>query len=116
LDFKNRFHQDHIHPRSFFRLSELKKRKIPEEKQEFYLKYHDHVGNLQLLEGVPNEEKSNTDFETWLTKTYQSKDERKEYMKKHFIPESIDLSFGNFNEFFEQRSKLLLQKLKEVLS
>ncbi len=115
LDFKNRFHQDHIHPRSFFRLSELRKKRIPEEQQEFYLKYYDYVGNLQLLEDVPNEEKSNTDFETWLAKTYPDEDERKEYMKKHFIPESVDLSFDNFDEFFKQRNKLLLQKLKDVL-
>jgi len=115
LDFKNRFHQDHIHPRSYFKFAELKKRKIPEEKQEFYQKRCDYMGNLQLLEGLPNEEKSNTDFEQWLTKTYPNKDERKEYMKKHFIPEGIDLSFDNFAQFLEERNKLLLQKFRDIL-
>ena len=115
LDFKNLFHQDHIHPRSCFKLPELRKRKIPEKRQEFYQKYYDHIGNLQLLEGVPNEEKSNTDFEQWLTKTYPKEDERKEYKKKHFIPEDIDLSFDNFAQFLEERNKLLLQKFKEIL-
>lgn len=116
LDFRNRFHQDHIFPRSFFRKSELRKRGIPEHKQEFYLENYHYIGNLQLLEGLPNEEKSNVDFKTWLEQTYPGEDERREYMKKHFIPQDIDLSFNNFEQFFEERNKLILRKLKQILS
>jgi uncharacterized protein with ParB-like and HNH nuclease domain len=116
LDFKNRFHQDHIHPRSFFKPSELRKKQIPEEQRELYLKYYDHIGNLQLLEGVPNEEKSNTDFKTWLEKTYPDKNERREYMQRHFIPMHVGLGFENFMNFYEARNKLLLEKLKEALA
>jgi len=116
LDFRNRFHQDHIFPRSFFKKSEMRKKGVPEDKVEFYLENYNYVGNLQLLEGLPNEEKSNTDFKTWLERTYPNKDERKEYMKKHFIPQDIDLSFNNFEQFLKERNKIILQKLKETLS
>jgi len=116
LDFRNRFHQDHIFPKSFFKKSELKKRGIPEHRQEFYLENYNYIGNLQLLEGLPNEEKSNTDFKTWLEQIFPDREERKEYMKKHFIPQDIDLSFGNFEQFFKERNKLISQKFKEILS
>ena len=105
-----------MHACSFFKKSELKKRGISERKQEFYLENYNYIGNLQLLEGLPNEEKSNTDFKAWLEQTYPSEEERKDYMKKHFIPQDIDLSFGNFKEFFEKRNKLILQEFKEILS
>lgn len=51
LDFRNRFHQDNIFPRSFFKKAALRKKGIPENKQEFYLENHDYIGNLRLLEG-----------------------------------------------------------------
>ena len=115
LDFRNRFHQDHISPRSFFKKSKLREKGISEEKQEFYLENYDYIGNLQLLEGLPNEEKSSKDFKEWLEKTYPNEEERKEYMKKHFIPQNISLNFDNFKEFFNERNKLIIQKLKEIL-
>jgi len=115
LDFRNRFHQDHIFPKCLFRRSELKKRNIPEEDYEFYLENYNYVGNLQLLEGLPNEEKSNKEFKVWLEETYPKEDDRKQYMEKHFIPQNIDLSFKNFKQFFKEREKLILKRLKQVL-
>jgi uncharacterized protein with ParB-like and HNH nuclease domain len=116
LDFKNRFHQDHIFPRSFFKISKLRKIGIDENKWDFYLENCDYIGNLQLLEGLPNEEKSNKDFKEWLEETYPDEEERKEFMKKHLIPQNISLDFNNFEEFIKERNKLIVQKLKEVLS
>ena len=116
FDFRNRFHQDHIFPRSFFRKSSLKKKRIPEEKRDFYLENFDYIGNLQLLEGLPNEEKSNMDFKQWVEKTYPKQNARNAYMKKHFIPQNIDLSFHNFKQFFQKRNDLLLQKFTEILT
>jgi hypothetical protein len=116
LDFRNRFHQDHVFPRSFFKRSELRKHKIPESKVEFYLENYDYIGNLQLLEGVPNEEKSNREFEEWLNINFPSDDERRDYMRRNYIPQNIDLSFANFERFLIERNSSLLHALKEVLS
>lgn len=35
-------------------------------------------------------------------------------IENHLIPD-IDLSLENFNEFYEIRKKLLIEKLKEIL-
>jgi len=114
LDFRNRFHKDHIHPRSFFKKTQLRKRGIPDYHWDWYMDNADCLANLQLLEGLRNEEKSNNSFEIWLKTTCPSIDERRDYMKKHFIPD-IDLSFGNYYKFIEERNKLILKRLKEIL-
>lgn len=116
LDYRNRFHLDHIFPKSFFKRSVLRKKGIPESKHEFYTDNCDYIGNLQLLEGLPNEEKSNMDFETWLKRTYQNKNERRDFMRKNLIPLHLDLGFDNFEEFLEEREKLISQKLKTALA
>jgi hypothetical protein len=70
---------------------------------------------LQLLEGLPNEEKSDQDFKEWLEANYPDMTNRKEYMTKHFIPEDIDLNFQNFLEVLAKRKELMANNLKQIL-
>ncbi len=115
MDFRNRFHQDHIFPRSWFKRRTLNSKKIPQDKQGFYLDNLDYIVNLQLLEGIPNEEKSNKDFSAWLDESYKNETAKKEFMGKHYIPQNISLDFSNFEEFFAGRKELLKTQLKKVL-
>jgi len=114
LDFRNRFHIDHIHPRSKFTKAKLRQRGIPHADIDFYLENVNLLPNLQLLEGVPNQEKSNADFADWLENTCETPKEKANYMKRHFIPD-VDLSFSNFREFIEQRRALLANELRRIL-
>ena len=114
LDFRNKFHKDHIFPSSFFKSKNLIKKGIDESKIDNYLNNFDCLANLQLLEGTPNREKSDTDFKEWLFKEYPDEQARKDYMKKHYIPD-IDLSLDNFEEFIDERKKLMFDKLKSIL-
>ena len=75
LDFKNRFHLDHIFPKSLFTRSKLEKRGI--ENIEFYMDNVNLLANLQLMDGTINEEKSNTEFEVWIDKTFLKKAKEK---------------------------------------
>lgn len=116
LDYRNQFHQDHIHPRSFFKSRrKLTSKGIPKENQDYYLGKYDHIANLQLLEGPPNQEKSDMDFQEWLNKKYKDKDERSDFMRKNYIPTDLDLSFGNFKEFSKARESLIKRKLTTLL-
>lgn len=116
VNLKNNIEIDHIYPRSFFTNRYLKKNGITEsDKIDFYLEKVDSLANLQLLEGIPNKEKSDKDFKTWLYETFPDDIARKDYMRKHYIPENIDLDFSNFKEFVEEREKLLKQALKNYL-
>lgn len=115
LDFRNRFHQDHIFPKRLFTPTRLRKHGIPESKIEFYLGHYNSLANLQFLEGIPNQEKSGKLFEDWLTETFKDAQERSDYMRKHFIPQGISLSLDNFEQFIKERGRLLVEKFSTLL-
>jgi hypothetical protein len=79
-----------------------------------YLSNFNSLPNIQLLEGVPNQEKSDTDFKEWLYKAYPKQQDRKGYMEKHYIPD-IDLSFNNFENFMFERKTLMAEKFRSIL-
>jgi uncharacterized protein with ParB-like and HNH nuclease domain len=114
LDFSNKFHQDHIFPRKFFTVTRLRKAGIQADDIDIYMENFNSIGNLQLLKGIPNQEKSAKDFRKWLEDEFPDKNDRKEYMNTHFIPD-VDLSLKNFPEFIEQREKLLVAAFKKLL-
>jgi hypothetical protein len=114
LDFRNRFHLDHIHPRSSIKRKNLVKRGIPDEKLGFYFDEVDNLANLQLLEGLENIEKTDNDFKDWLVKAYPSEQARRDFMTKHYIPD-VDLSLENFEEFITERKKLMTERFTRLL-
>jgi uncharacterized protein with ParB-like and HNH nuclease domain len=115
LDFRNQFHQDHIFPRSFFTSrKKLLSKGIREDSHQFYLENHNYVANLQLLEGVPNQEKSNKDFLDWLKTNHATAPSLADYGARHYIP-GVDLSFANFEEFFTSREHIMFDELKKLL-
>ena len=114
LDFNNKFHIDHIFPKSLFTKKELRKRDVPSDKIDYYMDCCNYLGNLQLLEGLQNQEKSGKDFKEWLYETYPNKTDRKDYMRKHYIPD-VDLSLQNFEEFLKEREKLLVTTFGSLL-
>ena len=113
-DLRNNFHIDHMHPKSSFTKKKLQKRGVPEDSIEFYLENYNYLGNLQLLESIPNIEKSNMDFDKWLTETVPSQ-ALDDYKAKHFIPQNIDLSINNFEDFLDKRESLIIEKLENEL-
>lgn len=113
LDFRNKFHIDHIFPRSSMTEKKLSKRKIPNDQIQDFILYSDFIGNLQLLEAIPNMEKQNKDFDKWLSAIY-SKEQIKDFKNKHYIPD-VEINFENFIEFFEERERLIVDKLKRIL-
>jgi uncharacterized protein with ParB-like and HNH nuclease domain len=115
LDYRNKFHIDHIFPKSLFKPNILNKKNIDPLDFEFYLDNFNNLANLQLMEGIPNQEKSDLDFKEWLLKTYPNDHERKEYMKKNYIPENIELGLDNFEEFIKERQKLMKSEFERIL-
>jgi uncharacterized protein with ParB-like and HNH nuclease domain len=114
LDFRNKFHLDHIFPKSGFGRRKLAKRGIQEDKIDAFMQEYDYLANLQLLEGIPNMEKSSKDFKEWLEKQYPTPQARRDYMEKHYIPD-VDLSLDNFDNFINERTKLIRAKFESLL-
>ena len=114
LDFRNKFHQDHIFPKKIFTQKKLEKAGIPSDDIEFYLDNYNCLANLQLLEGVQNQEKSGQPFDTWLQEKYPRDIDRKAFMERHYIPD-IDLSLQNFRQFITERKKKLKAEFERLL-
>jgi len=114
LDYNNKFHIDHIFPKSLFTRAKLRNRGINEEDIDTFINHLNNIGNLQLLGAIPNIEKKDTEFKFWLEKTYPDTDSQNEFKKTHSIP-NVDLVFENFIEFFKEREKLLISKFGDIL-
>jgi hypothetical protein len=115
LDFRNTFHIDHIHPRSLFTRPILAKRGITDDDLSFYLENVDMLPNLQLLEGIPNQEKSDAEFKDWLSGKYKDEKAAQSFKEKNYIPDDVELEFCNFRQFFEKRRSLLSNRLMALL-
>lgn len=116
LDFKYKFHIDHIYPKSMFTHAKLLRSGIPEEKIGFYLDNYNYLANLQLLEGTPNEEKSNKPFDEWLDKSYpKGTPKRDSYLRTNYIPSDIGLDFENFEQFIENRKALMTEAFQALI-
>jgi hypothetical protein len=116
FDFKNVFHEDHLHPQFGFAAKRLERIGITSaaDQKEFHQR-RDSIVNLQLLDGTLNQEKSRTPLAVWLDDRFARKvTDRRAYMKLHYIPD-VDLSFENFIEFTDERRELMRARLREEL-
>lgn len=115
LDFQHHFHQDHIHPRSRFTKPQLARHGITAPADvEWFKDRADRIPNLQLLQGIPNQEKWAKPFQEWIEQAYPDEAGRQAYMERHLIPD-VELSFANFREFYEKRRQLMLTELKRIV-
>lgn len=115
LDLKNYFHVDHIYPKSKFNKKVLKSF-LDENQIEIWKDWSNYIGNLQLLEGKENISKNDSLPESWLNDIYKKDENRKkDYKEKNYIKSNLELTWDNFEEFFEDREEQLVKKLKEIL-
>jgi uncharacterized protein with ParB-like and HNH nuclease domain len=115
LDYRNIFHQDHIIPRSLLKSqAKLRKLGLTNDQINFCIESVDYIGNLQLIEGIPNIEKSDMPTQQWIDQTFPTVQEQAEYKQKNYIP-AVDLTADNFKEFMEQREARIVDKLKQIL-
>lgn len=111
LDFRNIFHVDHIFAQNLLKKKNLVNSGLSDSDIEFAGEHIDSIANLQLLEGIPNIEKSDHNFEVWVDKVYKDAQSKNDYFIKHFIPK-VDLNLSNFEEFIEKRTELFFDALK----
>lgn len=114
VKFDQQFHVDHIFPRAMFTVERLRQLDIPPERWPEWLDHKDDLANLQLLQGLVNEEKSDKDFEAWLLYRERKPENLAHYCDMHMIP-SGSLEFAEFPAFLAARRDLLRQRLRDVL-
>ena len=101
------FHIDHIIPRSLANRERLMTMNVPENKIADILSSVDRLGNLQILLGRENREKSDTPFKHWIV----SRDP--EFANRHMIPTDMELwDVEMLPDFVREREKLIENRIK----
>ncbi len=110
LKYDQQFHIDHLHPRGMFTVKELTARRIPQNRWPEWLDHGNDLANLQLLQGIPNQEKSDKELAAWHAAVHPTPRDDHAYRDLHLIP-SESLDFQDFPEFVKAREKLILSRL-----
>jgi len=118
LNAQFKFHVDHIFPRSGFYKTKLRQLGVPTELIDKYQDMFNQLPNLQLLEGVVNQVKTDTEFDVWIRPLRETPDKTawNQYRTLHVIPEMESYSLHNFEVFFNNRRADLRARLKRELS
>lgn len=113
VNTRNVHHVDHVYPRALLARPRLKKAGLTDHEIELIQQRTNMLANLELLEGPENIGKSDVDPATWLRSRY-SPEHVGTHMELHKLP-TLPVDVRDFNDFFEQRSKLLRDHIKDVL-
>lgn len=115
LDWRNnsfKYEQDHLHPASRFDLS--KPMSITPSQWFEWRSLRNRLPNLQLLEGSSNGSKSNQSLIDYYN---EKNDQQKQLFKEEaLIPENVSLEFDDFETFYRERKKLIIDKLNMLLN
>ena len=111
LDYNNKFHIDHIYPKSKFTKTSLLKKGIAQDKVEEYMKHVNDISNLQLLAAIPNIEKQDKDFEEWFAEICPTDTDKIQYRKINYLPD-MQYSYDEFLQFVSDRRKKIKNQLK----
>ena len=114
LDYNNKFHIDHMYPKSKFTKKYLQKNGIDDDSIDIYISHVNDLSNLQLLPAIPNIEKQNEDFDKWFEKTYPADTDKIQYSTIHYLPK-MEYSYGKFIDFTRARRGLIKDRLNEIL-
>lgn len=114
LDYNNKFHIDHIYPKSKFTKTSLLKKGISQDKVEEYMNHVNDISNLQLLAAIPNIEKQDKDFEEWFAEICPTDTDKIQYRKINYLPE-MQYSYDEFLRFVSDRRKKIKNQLKVEL-
>ena len=102
------FHEDHIFPKSAFKVGSLRSRGYDEAQIHYYIENHNSLPNLQLLTETENLSKNATPFDDWI----QTRDPN--FRNRHLVPDLSSCGFDHFREFIVARRRLIVESLKAL--
>lgn len=106
-----KYHQDHIFPQALFSPKYMSSIGLNPDQQERYIELMNRIGNLELLLSAENQEKSDQQFEGWLSTRDAS------FRTRHLIPQDNTLlRFDKLEEFIATREDLIRQRLRTIFA
>ena len=110
----NRFHVDHVFPRSQMSVRKLRQVGVPEDGMTSIRDALDRLPNLQLLEGIRNQEKSSHMPDRWLDTSFTDDATKGNHVANHDLGEIPDTQRG-FLAWHDARRKRMLHRLRNLL-
>lgn len=106
-----KYEQDHLHP--FDRFDGSKPVSVSMEDWRRWRGNRNRLPNLQLLEGRSNGSKNDMRLIDYYN---DMNDEQKaEFCKQAIIPDGVSLELENFEEFYEKRKSVLMDRIRALL-
>jgi uncharacterized protein with ParB-like and HNH nuclease domain len=115
LNYNYKYHQDHIHPKSFFGKRKLRELGVADDQIAAYMDEFNSLANLQLLQATQNIEKSYKPFSDWLKAAFSSQVERDSFLMQNHIKPDESLAFSDFLCFIANRKQTLKKQLRAML-
>ena len=115
LNYNFKYHQDHIHPKSFFDKKKLYNMGLTDDQTDKYLNVYNSLPNLQLLQATQNIEKNDKSLKEWLELTYTSQTDRESFLRQNYINVNESLEFEDFINFASARRKELKSHFMNLL-
>ena len=109
------FHIDHIFPKSRFTKTRLRTAGVIDEQHEAYADCANRIGNLQLLEGLPNVEKRAKMPAEWLDEHFADDQARQHYSELYFLGE-VPQKMTDFMVFYEARRERLQKIIRQLVN
>lgn len=109
------FHIDHIFPKSRFTKARLRQAGVIDEEHEVFVDCANRIGNLQLLEGIPNVEKRAKMPAKWMNEFFSDNETREHYQKLYFMGE-VPRDMIDFLVFYEARRARLQRRIEQIVN
>ena len=109
------FHIDHIFPKSRFTTARLRKAGVSDDMHYDYADCANRIGNLQLLEGIPNVEKRAKMPAKWINEHFTDEQSLHHYKELYSLGE-VPRKMIDFLSFYEARREKLQQKIQEMVN
>ena len=109
------FHIDHIFPKSRFTRARLGKAGVIEEQYESFVHCANRIGNLQLLEGMPNVEKRDRMPAEWMDDHFPDHEARQHYQDMYVLGD-VPRRMTDFLEFYGGRRERLQRRIGQIVN
>ena len=114
VDCRNKFHIDHIFPKSRFTPTRLRAVGVDEQVIGEFRDSADGLANLQLLDGQVNSEKRAKLPADWLEEHFPDIQTRRHYRDLHLLGE-VPTAITGFRDFYYQRRERLQERIADLV-
>ena len=110
------FHIDHVFPKSLFTRPRLRKAGVSEDEVESFMECVNRVGNLQLMDGVENNEKRAKLPAAWMQEHFEKDEGTRKHYQSQYVLEELPESLNEFLHFYNTRRKKLRDRIEDLVN